>query len=89
LGLDLSTDRIFLNTVDVCATDVKTKQKILLTCPLSKSLAFWGVRGLLLAHSPEVILMSRSVEIKKVRGAHFHVTFSYIIMYILQNYVAS
>jgi len=32
---------------------------------------------------------SRSVEIKKVRHAHFHVTFSYIIMYILQIYVAS
>jgi len=56
--LDLSTDKIFLNTVDVCATDVNTKQKILLTCPLSKSLAFWGVRGLPPAHSPEVISMA-------------------------------
>jgi len=56
--LDLSTDQIFLNTVDVCATDINTKQKILLTCPLSKRLAFWGVRMMPPAHSPEVISMA-------------------------------
>jgi len=33
-------------------------------------------------------VISRGVEIKKVRGAHFHVTFSYIIMCILQIYVS-
>ena len=56
--MDLSTDKIFLNTVGVCATDVTTKQKILLTCPLSKRLAFWGVRMMPPAHSPEVISMA-------------------------------
>ena len=35
------------------------------------------------------IVISHGVEIKKARGDHFHVTFSYIIMYILQIYVAS
>jgi len=46
LGLDSSADQMFFNAVESCPIDVTNKQKILLTHPLSKSLAFWGVRGL-------------------------------------------
>jgi len=44
----------FWDAVDVCSIDVIIKQKFLLTCPLSKSLAFGGVRGLSPGRFPEV-----------------------------------
>jgi len=46
VGLDLGADQIFFKAVESCTIDVTNKQKILHTRPLSKSLAFWGVRGL-------------------------------------------
>jgi len=52
--LDSSTNPIFLSTVECWFCDVIIKQKFLLTCPLSRSLAFWGVRGLPPGRFPEV-----------------------------------
>ncbi len=52
LGFECRSD--VFDTVEDCAIDVISKQKISLTCPLSRSLAFWGVRELPPGRFPEV-----------------------------------
>jgi len=44
----------FFDTIENCTIDIISKQKLSLRCPLSRSLAFWGVCGLSLGHFPEV-----------------------------------
>jgi len=53
VGLHSSADQVIFDTVEICTIDVIIKQKSLLTCPLSKSLAFRGVRELSPGRFPE------------------------------------